>query len=789
MDFSAQEAKYGKLRLGSAQQTTAPTPQAKKKRGGISGFLEGAARSFANPFSTLIADDIVNPLKTETARYTHNKEAFRNASKKQNEDLGLGESGTEIANAFKKTGGNAAEALLTLTPAKASIIKNAKIGAGFGTAEAVKQKDSTLNDAISGALTGGATGGALGFLGKLIPKRAASSVETTAPKAGGFMKNLTTQGEQMQARGIGASGGAKVTGKPELFPQDTERILDTLNKHEIPIRNANTTARDVGDKLNFYGKQIADHFNAHDAPLHKEDVDKLGQNFLEQLHTTDPRVVKEAEYLVKDLDRDVKSTKGVWDFRKTLDSKTPDSKQGNTLAVSSKIAAIKDMRQYLANELGDVPGMSGYHELSEVKPYLAKGMRELNQPSGGVAGRILSSGPIQKTEAVLGKGFEKAGNIGSREAPQLAEEVPTNILDKVLQSRGIPVKFEESTYRATPKKDVVNKLLTDSSSGELSATRNALQEGGYNTKIRGYNTPSRKSFAGPNVFEPGKPATNFQIRGERTTLPFEQEGTTSRGIIHTEDVYKQIEALPLPPEVKQSLLDSLAEHLPTPSRGFLGNLVTQSAVRGVTPTGEPQAEQPAIADESAIEQPTEDTPEGIPENDPFSSENLRRSVAKILQDGGDMKDVASFLDTAKTLSELTAPAKEKTLNSTQQQQANNANSGIDSLNTIANILKENPNAAKLSHIPGGSLASKATHTGEYKAAVANATDVVGRLRSGGAINKDEEKRFLSLLPGAFDDESTISYKLNSLYSLFSRFADPNNASTSDAQEALAQAGL
>jgi len=44
----------------------------------------------------------------------------------------------------------------------------------------------------------------------------------------------------------------------------------------------------------------------------------------------------------------------------------------------------------------------------------------------------------------------------------------------------------------------------------------------------------------------------------------------------------------------------------------------------------------------------------------------------------------------------------------------------------------------------------------------NLSDLVGRMRSGGAINKDEEKRFLKLIPRFGDEEETIKYKLNQL---------------------------
>ena len=49
----------------------------------------------------------------------------------------------------------------------------------------------------------------------------------------------------------------------------------------------------------------------------------------------------------------------------------------------------------------------------------------------------------------------------------------------------------------------------------------------------------------------------------------------------------------------------------------------------------------------------------------------------------------------------------------------------------------------------------------------NLSDSVGRMRSGGAINKDEETRFLKLIPRLGDSEETIKYKLDQLNKEFS----------------------
>lgn len=178
-------------------------------------------------------------------------------------------------------------------------------------------------------------------------------------------------------------------------------------------------------------------------------------------------------------------------------------------------------------------------------------------------------------------------------------------------------------------------------------------------------------------------------------------------------------------------------------------------------------------------------------NNPLAPENLRASIEQILANGGKLKDAQEFVSLADALQKIQASGQSKTkLNATQIQQANNAQSGLDSLATIQQTLTSNPNAAKLASLPGGSFTQSLTGTGSYTAAIANATDVIGRLRSGGAINADEEKRFRSLLPSAFNDPETINYKLGQLANLFQRFVNPQSAQpdNADLSSALSAGG-
>lgn len=125
----------------------------------------------------------------------------------------------------------------------------------------------------------------------------------------------------------------------------------------------------------------------------------------------------------------------------------------------------------------------------------------------------------------------------------------------------------------------------------------------------------------------------------------------------------------------------------------------------------------------------------------------------------------------------------KPLNATQQQQANNAVSALNDIGSIRSTLGSNPRVGLLNSIPGGSLSRRVTGTGDYEASRQNVADALGRLRSGGAINAEEERRFLNLLPATFDDSKTAEAKLQRLEELFNSFAYPQQT-TGNLEDAL-----
>jgi hypothetical protein len=322
-------------------------------------------------------------------------------------------------------------------------------GAAGGSALGEALKEKLLHENLSakqigiqglegGALTAfqplklakGASGAAKGF----VSGGADAATQAATEGAGNVVKNLITQGQQAQGRVAGVSAGTKIAGK-ELTPQDTVTMLNTLRNEGINTGNANNTLRDVQDKLTQYGKQISDHFTGNNQPLTPADTKTLAANFLQSINTTDPGVLKQAQIVANDLEKNVKDTKGLWQFRVGLDSRIPDAKMAaGDNVLTNKLAAVKGMRQFIANQLGDIPGASSYHALSDVKPFVSAEAKRLNNPGGGLIGRLAASGPVQKTESNFGKVTEAVGN-------KMAGNTPTTLEDALSQANLPPASM------------------------------------------------------------------------------------------------------------------------------------------------------------------------------------------------------------------------------------------------------------------------------------------------------------------------------------------------------------
>jgi hypothetical protein len=280
----------------------------------------------------------------------------------------------------------------------------------------------------------------------------AAGERANTPLLGNTAKNLVTQGQAAQGRVSGISAGQKIANK-ELTPQDTATMLQTLQNEGIKTGNANNTLRDVQAKLDQYGSQISDHFTGNNTPLSKTDVNNIARDYVKSIGTSDPRVVKEANVIANDLKNSVTDTKGLWEFRKGLDSRIPDSKMAaGDNVLSNQLKAVKAGRQFLADKLGAVDGMQQYHDLSEIKPFISAEAKRLNNPGGGLIGRVAASGPVQKAEGSLGKATEHLGNaLGGGESPT------AGLTPGAIASRTVPIGAAQALAQSSPAQNAATQ--------------------------------------------------------------------------------------------------------------------------------------------------------------------------------------------------------------------------------------------------------------------------------------------------------------------------------------------
>lgn len=229
----------------------------------------------------------------------------------------------------------------------------------------------------------------------------------------------------------------------------------------------------------------------------------------------------------------------------------------------------------------------------------------------------------------------------------------------------------------------------------------------------------------------------------------------------------------------------------------------QIAARTLTPglAGALSAAQQPVPDQSLMNSPMNDSIAQIPSTqssnasmlDPLSADptapsnadtgaasifdpvNLETNVKKIIMSGGKMKDVQDYVSLVDALQKIAAPPKAAKLSGSQIQQANNAQSALTDLSSLAQSIQADPGVLKKASIPGGQLARAFTGTTGYEAAKQNVVDVIARLRSGAAITADEAKRYMTLLPGYADSQQTALDKLKRLNALLSAFADPQTS--------------
>lgn len=106
-----------------------------------------------------------------------------------------------------------------------------------------------------------------------------------------------------------------------------------------------------------------------------------------------------------------------------------------------------------------------------------------------------------------------------------------------------------------------------------------------------------------------------------------------------------------------------------------------------------------------------------------------------------------------------------------------AQSGMSALSKMQSLLQSDSGLLAQANIIPGFMQSPTAK--QFVRAGTEIRDVLARLRTGATINKDEEALYQSYIPNMWDDQDTISYKMNMLNDLFSTIG--SNQSTQGTQ--------
>lgn len=156
------------------------------------------------------------------------------------------------------------------------------------------------------------------------------------------------------------------------------------------------------------------------------------------------------------------------------------------------------------------------------------------------------------------------------------------------------------------------------------------------------------------------------------------------------------------------------------------------------------------------------------ETSPYTRAGLMADIQR------DPKNAAKYMDMYSQLSKLYAPATGTSqVGKVTAQQFGLAQSGMQSLMNLANLIQQNPSVISRTATPGrklpivGGYISQAAGVGEYDALAFNVADALLRLRTGAQANESEIRNVQSqLMPRAGDSQATIQRKLNTLYDVF-----------------------
>lgn len=730
MDLTALKANYKPVNLG-----TAPVP---KGRGGLTGFIEGAAKGIAHPFGYLLNAAIVNPTREIAAQVTGNKVAQKNAAKKSNVSLGLGESGTNIAQGLKTVGGNSAQALLNLAmPEAGSIGKQAALGAGFGASSALAQDNSTAENVLQGGIEGGLFGGAVGGVGKVLSKLGGGAEKVVANKGAKIADNKATQTAFDDA--IQKAKEAEPYANIPKKAREGKNLNGTLDFFKSKLGMGTTP--DVLQK----GANIVTGTQGHVSGLMRELLTDAGSVPTESvMQKTKDALVKEAGQL-GDVETKGTHANGVMrSVRDTLQG-TAFGAGGNLSPKGSAPAnAVFDSLKNIETRISEL-GTTGADAAEK---------RGLRAAKTALEDNLYNHEGLNKAVREFRYSPEEASNIHAivqqaGGSPELADHIINGVNDaKTGQDlRSLQKPFVDASQLASESQKAVGGTLAK-------APRSTASQGGLSSLLTGrggrYNALEAAGLLGGNPVMALPLAANIKAALGQST----EKGALLKGA-----------------EKVVGGAQGANSVVPGGTANMLARLTTQVGARNAA-TAQPESAPPENNISGSLTLPNANVAPAET-NNPFAGTTIQKAIIQDLANN-DGKNVATLLKLYDTF------GKPDTTNTNQKpnlQQRSLAQSGITSLGNLSDMISQNPSVVSRSATPGqglpviGGYVAKASGAAGYAAELNNVIDILSKLRTGKAATKAEQQLYKSQLPRAGDSPDVIQQKIATIQQAFAPFTE------------------
>lgn len=744
IDIKALQAGYQPVDLGFG------TPQ-RKSAGGIGGFFGNVVSGITKPAAKFVNQGAIeginlsDTIRMLLAEATDNQEAYRkaNESAKQSAELygntgGLLNAGTitnaeeskkgEFTTGAKKIGGTTAQIGSLLVPAGGAGLAG-KAGYGalsgglYGGGQAFSE-NKDLGTAVQQALTGAAVGGTIGF-GAGVAGKGIKAIRGGRPGS----SIIGGVDDAIAPSALKTSSGAQrqALGNKSLASQ-YGTISKPVARQTNPIESVGTMA-DYGLFKPTEVERVAKAITGSDGILTKQ-VAKATGGAGEVSLTNIPKVLDDAMNVNGLVDTDAKSVV------KVITAQLNKLKtEGN--GANSALSVMKNLEKRIAN----LEGKGGNYRMPTPE-------------------RLDQANVLRAVKDELEDQLYNVAGANSNVKGLLTPELRSELLAIAPNNKKWGSFVDDQVMKAKDVKTLRSLQAPFVRMGKV------IDEGDINSMTFGGRAGNSFGGIGSRAVDLGeslvkKPLARTGGKVMRASGGGVSGGRLGAGVSGVESAFNRVPGLTGP---------------------RVGNALTRGATIGAV-EGAIQEQPDSL--ESAVSQFSD---QGLgqqtqpqPEQSPYSREQL---LADIQRDPENMK---SYVDYYQTIQELFTSPGQDPLTGTALKDSNNAKSGLQSIDLIEQTLTNDPSAAVKASIPNPfGIAGRVTGTGDYRAASDNVADVIGRLRSGGAINDDELATFRRLLPQAGDSPEAASYKINQIRSLLVPIANQvaSGSTSSTLQDAV-----